>query len=131
MLGGTSDIKPHVNNSKVAVVAPLDARGLIVAARGLGTALITIRDVGLATPASATALVGLVHILQSATSSSQISKLCSLLQAETIHVLGFSFKEHNFFCNGNFLIWMSRYLIGFPLGAFIEKPLRCSYCSTT
>lgn len=97
MLGGTSHIKPHVNNSKVAVVAPLDARGLIVAARGLGTALITIRDVGLATPASATALVGLVHILQSATSSSQISKLCSLLQAETIHVLGFSFKEHIFF----------------------------------
>ncbi len=128
MLGGTSDIKPHVNNSKVAVVAPLDARGLIVAARGLGTALITIRDVGLATPASATALVGLVHILQSATSSSQISKLCPLLQTDTLHVLGFSFKEHIFF---NFLIWMSRYLIGFPLGAFIEKPLRCSYCSTT
>jgi hypothetical protein len=97
VLGGTSDIKPHVNNSKVAVVAPLDARGLIVAARGLGTALITIRDVGLATPASATALVGLFHILQSATSSSQISKLCPLLQAETLHVLGFSFKEHIFF----------------------------------
>jgi hypothetical protein len=102
VLGGTSDIKPHVNNSKVAVVAPLDARGLIVAARGLGTALITIRDVGLATPASATALVGLVHILQSATSSSQISKLCPLLQTETLHVLGFSFKEHIFFLQWQF-----------------------------
>lgn len=62
MLGGTSEIEAHANDTKVAVVVPLDTRGLIVAARGSGTALITINDVGLATPASACALVCVVSL---------------------------------------------------------------------
>ncbi|CAK9273031.1 unnamed protein product [Sphagnum jensenii] len=100
VLGGTSDIKPHVNNSKVAVVAPLDARGLIVAARGLGTALITIRDVGLATPASATALVTVadvawVKMLLPEDASLQVG-LCMTVQLEAGDKDGHVFKSSQF-----------------------------------
>lgn len=59
VLGGTADIQAHANDSKVVGVVPLDTHELIVNARGSGTSLITIRDVGLATPASASALVSL------------------------------------------------------------------------
>lgn len=57
ILGGTNEVEARANDSRVVDVVLLDTRGLIVAARGLGSALITIRDVGLATPASASALV--------------------------------------------------------------------------
>jgi hypothetical protein len=59
VLGGTADIQAHANDSKVVGVVPLDTHELLVNARGSGTSLITIRDVGLATPASASALVSL------------------------------------------------------------------------
>lgn len=57
ILGGTSEVEARANDSRVVDVILLDTRGLIVAARGSGDALITVRDVGLATPASASALV--------------------------------------------------------------------------
>ena len=57
ILGGTSEVEARANDSRVVDVILLDTRGLIVAARGSGDAFITVRDVGLATPASASALV--------------------------------------------------------------------------
>lgn len=57
ILGGTNEVEARANDSRVVDVILLDTRGLIVAARGSGDALITVRDVGLATPASASALV--------------------------------------------------------------------------
>ncbi|KAG0553510.1 hypothetical protein KC19_12G017200 [Ceratodon purpureus] len=57
ILGGTSEIEARANDSRVVDVILLDTRGLIVAARGSGDALITVRDAGLAIPVSANALV--------------------------------------------------------------------------
>jgi hypothetical protein len=57
ILGGTNEVQARANDSRIVDVILLDTRGLIVAARGSGDALITVRDVGLATPASASALV--------------------------------------------------------------------------
>lgn len=56
-MGGTSEVEARANDSRVVDVILLDTRGLIVGSRGSGDALITVRDVGLATPASASALV--------------------------------------------------------------------------
>ncbi len=62
MLKGMSDIKLHVNNSNIAVVAPLDAQSLIIVVHYLGTHLITIQDMGLVTHALIVVMVGLVPI---------------------------------------------------------------------
>jgi hypothetical protein len=63
MLRGMSDIKLNVNNSNIAVVAPLDAHGIIIVVHHLGTHLITIHDMGLVTPVSTMVMVDLVPIL--------------------------------------------------------------------
>ncbi|MCO5578576.1 hypothetical protein L7F22_032420 [Adiantum nelumboides] len=61
IVGGSSHIEAHSNDSKVAVILdkPLlpQSLQLAVAARGLGAALITVQDVGLISPALDTALV--------------------------------------------------------------------------
>ncbi|XP_024536204.1 nuclear pore complex protein GP210 [Selaginella moellendorffii] len=66
VLGGTNDIESHVNDSRIAVVIhpPTGPRvsHLVVAARAMGTAVVSILDVGLASPASANALVHVVDI---------------------------------------------------------------------
>jgi carbamoylphosphate synthase small subunit len=63
MFKGMNDIKLHVNNSNIAVVAPLDTRGLIIVIRSRGTHFITIQDVDLSTFTSIVVVVGLVPIL--------------------------------------------------------------------
>lgn len=65
ILGGTNEVQARANDSRIVDVILLDTRGLIVGARDSGEALITVRDVGLATPASATALVRPQNLLSS------------------------------------------------------------------
>ena len=61
VLGGSSHIEADINDTKVAFVleqphAP-DYLHMTIAARGLGTALITVYDVGLISPAFDSAMV--------------------------------------------------------------------------
>lgn len=66
ILGGTSDVKAIVNDTKVAAVVEEPPKAhymhLVVAARGLGTAMVTVQDIGLASPTSVFALVHVADV---------------------------------------------------------------------
>lgn len=66
IFGGTSDVKAIVNDTKVAAVVEEPPKAhymhLVVAARGLGTTMVTVQDIGLASPTSVFALVRVADV---------------------------------------------------------------------
>ncbi|KAH9331454.1 hypothetical protein KI387_003562, partial [Taxus chinensis] len=64
--GGTSNVEARVNDTRVVVVVQYPPSAhymhLILGARGLGTALVTVQDTGLASRASASALARVVDV---------------------------------------------------------------------
>lgn len=100
ILGGTSEVEARANDSRVVDVILLDTRGLIVAARGSGDALITVRDVGLATPASASALVTVsdvaaVRLLLPEDTSLQVGS-CMTIKVQAADSSGRTFDSSQF-----------------------------------